>query len=91
LVRHTAALTVIGGSIPRGDGTQIGLAEVRTGVDRLGATVSPFLATIGEDDGGGVLEARPAHVFDVEAEYTRSVNLLGRNNWLKLVESAVEA
>ena len=85
----TAALTVIGGSIPRGLGTQTGLAEGRTGVARLTGTARPVLEMIGEDDGGGDFEARPAHVLGVDAEDTRSVNLLGRNNGLKLVESVV--
>ena len=90
VVTHTAALTVIGGSIPRGLGTQIGLAEVRTGVARLTLAATPFLAmTGGEDTGGGDFDARPAQVFGAATEDMRSVNLVGRNNGLKLVGVSV--
>jgi len=85
MVIHTAALTVIGGSIPRGLGNQTGLAEVRTGVGFLTVAATPLLVITGEDDGGD-FEARPAQVLVAGTEDTRWDNLLGRNNWLKLEE-----
>jgi len=82
ILSRTVALTVMGGSRPRGLGTQAGFAIGVTGVDFL---VVPFLTVTGEaTGGGGAMDVTPAQVDGgVGEEAKRSTSFSARNMLLK--------
>jgi len=86
ILSRTVALTVMGGSRPRGLGTQAGFAIGVIGVDFL---EMPFLTgtgemTAGAGGGGGAMEVTPAQVEGGVGEETkRSTSLSARKILLK--------
>ena len=95
ILSRTVALTVIGGSRPRGPGTQDIFAGVVAGLWTgagflTGAMAVPFLPVTGEAmdaagvGGGGGMDVTPAQVEGgVGIETKRSVSFSGRNMLLK--------